>query len=954
MGLENYTRPQKIFFAGLIILLASTFTVTGAMMAVLEPESRGQPPEAAKVNGDGIRYVEYQRARRALGLTDMLDRSIYRNQDGLETMYARVPTLSPREVDGYYWGNANTPQTISLLNVWPQWQDQHLWCHMVLVKRAREAGIEPPSNVRVGAVLTKLMNEGRQEFEKFQQRDLEKEFQKNFGEELPDLLPTFKECLMVRDYVESQLAQQRATLEEIARISEGNHEQFQAEVAKLSIDAFSDRARQEVLSEHFAWQAARLAGGAGFATQGFGYDALEEAFDKNRGKDLQAEATFSFDVIQAYPEKLLQDGKVPINAERLKLTYNAMREDTFKATEEQKKDIENRVKAARDVKVVDAATKDWTEQQWKDWETATRAELLVHRSFNEVERDLRASLERENAVPAAQAAITELMRRLAETKKIRERDLNAGLEVARKEQAVIDGVKAYLETLRQRFTNMEEQAWVKVTGLALRVPAQLGDSDLKRLVDDFARELTNLEREQVSGLISAASLVSQDLERMRNDKRAQRDEFEAKQPKKNDLDELMTEAEVAAKLRGFDLDIEAIEERIRIRDLKQPLVEAFAEAMRSLLVGYELAVREIGQTGDDKLRAAAFHDLLVEVPGRIGKFVRDQADVIVAQAEIDDWDGRSQLIGADIAARQSSMQKDAADTRGQALADMCRELGLTMNSHGGGAVQYTWEKVVADENLSYLDFVDGARAFLEEPGNTAGKVSNIMALPGKGYLMLRLRDKSPKYSQSRKDAHELTLKLAVMNRARQLAVDALKEVRRDIVKNGWDAGIKRASEKYGAHFTVIKTDWFTDTMDIPGVYSDGDSDLLGFSSSANASSPDLPLMTRLREVPVRDGVSELLADKRNEDPLRRAEHDKWGYSLARLTGRRPEARRMTEDAIKEQGYGFSPSEIWRNRHLAGSALVNELITPALLLKDTKVILYKAEEPKDNAANEAGK
>lgn len=956
MGLENYTRGQKIFFAGLIVLLASTFTVTGAMMAILDPSSKGAPPEAAKFGDMGIRAVEHQRALGTLGIVERLDYAIYRNQDGIETLYARVPTLSQREIDGYDFGNANTPQSISLLNVWPKWQDQHVWCHMVLAKRAREAGIEPPSNTRIAGILVKLMNEGRQEFEKIQEKDLTKEFQKTFNYELTDLLPTLREALMIRDYVDAQLAQQRATLDEIALITAGNNEEFQAEVARLSIDAFLDRARAEVEREHHAWRASKLAGGAGFATQGFGYDAFEEAFDKNRQKDLQSDARFSFDVIQAYPETLRADGKVPINTDRLKLTYLAVRDEMFKASDQDKADIEKRLQEARNTHGVTnaAETKDWDEAKWKEWQDKQRPEMLQYRTFAEAERDLKASLERENAVPAAQAAISGLVRRLNETKRIRERELNADTEVVQKEQAVADGVKSYLETLRQRFTSLEDQAWVKLTGLSARVQTTLGEEELKRLAEDFARELTNLEREQVSGLTSTASLVSQDLERMRNDKRAQREEFEAKEVKKNDQDEPLTEAEIKAKLRGFDLEIEAIDERIKIRDAKQKQVEAFADAVRAMLVAYELAVREIGQSGDTKLRAAALHDMLVETPGRLGKFVRDQADAIVPQAEIDDWDGRSQLIQADLAARRGSMQKDAADTRGLNLAEMCRDFSLAMTSHGTSDRLLTWQDVVQNETLRELDFVDGARSFLEDAGNTAGKVSGILALPGKGYLLLRLRDKTPKHQQGRADTREKALKLAAMNRARQLCVDAMKDLRRDIIDNGWDAAIKRAGDKYGAHFAVIKTGWFTDTMDIADVYSDGDNDLLGFSATGSQSSPDQPLMTRLRDIPVRDGVSELLADKRTDDPLRRDENYKWGYSLGRLTARHPNPKRMGDDALKESGYGYSPAEIWRNRHLAGSALVTELITPAKLLQDTKVILYKAEEPKDNAANEAGK
>ncbi|MCL4731778.1 MAG: hypothetical protein KJ044_15255, partial [Planctomycetes bacterium] len=101
MGLENYTRGQKIFFAGLIILLASTFTVTGAMIAIFDSSAKGTPPEAAKFGGESIRAVDHLRLRRTLGIIEQLDYAIYRASDGVETLYARVPTLSQREIDGY-------------------------------------------------------------------------------------------------------------------------------------------------------------------------------------------------------------------------------------------------------------------------------------------------------------------------------------------------------------------------------------------------------------------------------------------------------------------------------------------------------------------------------------------------------------------------------------------------------------------------------------------------------------------------------------------------------------------------------------------------------------------------------------------------------------------------------------------------------------------------------------
>lgn len=949
MGLENYSRNQKIFVATLIVVLASMFTITGAMTVVLGGENKGNPAEAAKVGSDKIRYFDYTRMRRALGLVASLDSAAYNYQgDVKETLYARVPTLATREEAGHEWpGNATMPVTVSLLDVWPQWQDQNLWCHMVLVKRAKEAGIEPPSNARVGDVLTALLNARRQEFEKFTKKDLEKEFKKNFSDDLADLLPTFREALMVHDYVDSQLAQYRASLDEVAAIVGGDNEEMKAEVVRLSIDAFMERARAEVIRESFAWRSSRLAGGFGIATPGMGYDAIEEAFDKNAVKELNEPAHFRFDVIQAYPSVLLADGKIPIDETRIELTYRAVRDEMFKATDTDKAQIEARLEAAKDRYARDhtAEIKDWDDAKWLEWKNKQRPEMMQYRLLDEVKAELIQTLQRENSVPAAQAAVADLMRQLAEIKQKRDRDLNAGLEVIRKEQAVIDGVKSYLESLRQRFTSTEEQVWIRLTALGMRVPARLDDGELKRMAEDLARELQNLEREQVQGLRATAGSPMQDLERMRDDKRAQRDDFVAKEPKKNDFDQLMSEAEIDAKLKGFDLDIEAMTEKIKARDQKLPLVEAFADAMRSLMVSYEVSARMIGEPGDENLRAATLRAMLLEVPARLAKFVKDQGDVIVPQTEIDDWDGRSQLIAADISARQNAVRKDAADTRGLKLEEMCQQAGLHMIN--AGERDFTWEQVVANESLNYLDFVEGAKSFLEDPNNSAGMVSNLMALPGKGYILLRLREKTPKYAQGHADSRERTLKLATMKRARELTIDAMKEVRRDVVKNGWDVAIKRAQEKFGAHLSLIKTDWFTDKMDVPEIYSDADSELLGFSSTPSATTPDQPLMQRLKDMPTRDKVTELIPSKRNEDPLRRPDNEQWGYMLARTVDRRNVPHRISEDKLKEDQpfYMQLPSDIWRTRHLAGSELVRELVTPALLLKDTPVVLYKPEENK---------
>jgi hypothetical protein len=225
--------------------------------------------------------------------------------------------------------------------------------------------------------------------------------------------------------------------------------------------------------------------------------------------------------------------------------------------------------------------------------------------------------------------------------------------------------------------------------------------------------------------------------------------------------------------------------------------------------------------------------------------------------------------------------------------------------------------------------------------------SGILTMPGKGYLILRLREKTPKYPQGRQDAHERVVKLAAMQRARELTVDALEEVRRDMVKNSWAPALDRARKKFGEQLKTGTTEWFTDKMDLPGIYSESDSDLLSFSTSPSANAPDQPFMTRLREIPVRDGVSKLIPEKHTDDPRRRPDQDKWSYMIARLSERRPYTRRMEESSLKEQGYGYAPAEVWRSRHLAGSDIVRELVTPGELLKGQKIVLHKAEPAKDN-------
>src|SRR5690606_8296376 len=111
------------------------------------------------------------------------------------------------------------------------------------------------------------------------------------------------------------------------------------------------------------------------------------------------------------------------------------------------------------------------------------------------------------------------------------------------------------------------------------------------------------------------------------------------------------------------------------------------------------------------LRRAVLRELLVEMPVELGAFIRDNRDAIVPQDEIDEYRNQAELIRADYQARQRNQAKDAADTRDWDISRIVT--GLKLKVVAGGS-NLTWEKVIADENLGYLENVDGAREFLEE------------------------------------------------------------------------------------------------------------------------------------------------------------------------------------------------------------------------------------------------
>ena len=949
MALENYTRGQKIFMVSLIVALAAMFTVTGAMLS-LSGQGETAPADHGRIDGEAIRLVEMSRKRRGLGIIAALDtQAQFGAADAPEHIYARVPTLAVQEHYGHDWPyNAQRPVEASLLESWPTYQDQNIWCHIVLTKRAREAGIEERGDPYIGRVLTALMNQNRQEIDKFTQKDLAKRFNEMYGNEIDELLPTIREALMVRDYVDSLIADERARLTQIAGIAGGNQEELKAEYVRLKIGYFMDQARKDVVRDNFSRRSAAVASGVGTATTPIGYDGFEEAYDKNRTKTLNSEAEFGFQIIKAYPGEM---GDVPIEDELMELIYEAVREEMFKATDEEKKNIDQRLAADYDKYTVlhPDVTKEKFDAEWREV-------MLKYRSFIEARVELREALMRKESLKFAQASISGFQRYVEEQKAERTRTLTAQIEVIRQNEQVWEGQRQYVEDLRGRMTTMEMQLHGKSRGITNQLDsfaegegAEANSAAVQRIVDEFVRELANFDREQIESLLNTANVILRPLEQDLNNRRAELEEFTLQklEDKLTSDGKQMTAEEIAAKTEEYNLQIKAIEEKIRLRDLKAPKLQAFADELRGLLASYELTIRN-AREGDLDLRRHVLRELVVEIPVELGKLIRDRRDSIVPEAEIDEYRTQKDLISADHQARQKNLQKDAANTTDWNLTNVINGLRLKLEE---GAVKTTWQEVIGGEKFAFLDNVDGARQFLEDPTNAAGSTSRIMAVPGKGYIILRLKEKTPKHQQGRSDAGETVTTIAAMKRARELTVEAMEALRREILKDGWSAAIDRAKVKYGVFFEVQTTPFFDDKMDIPGLYSDSDNDVLMLSSSPTATAPDQPFVSRIKDIDPADGVTEVISERHNVDQLRRPEKEEWAYLLARVTERRLVERRLAKDAIGEDRYGSTPAEVWRNRHLAGSETVRKLITPSEVLAGHEIVQYKQPEAKDNAANE---
>jgi hypothetical protein len=229
-----------------------------------------------------------------------------------------------------------------------------------------------------------------------------------------------------------------------------------------------------------------------------------------------------------------------------------------------------------------------------------------------------------------------------------------------------------------------------------------------------------------------------------------------------------------------------------------------------------------------------------------------------------------------------------------------------------------------------------------------------MGFAEKGLYLIRLLRKTPKYTKGQAEVQDRLIDLAARQRARELCIQQLEIIRADIIKRGWDAAIADAKKLWPA-LEVKKTDWFSAKVDIEGVQSEGDSDLLAFSSAPSISDPDKPFVDRIKDIKSEEGVSEIIPEKFNRDVLRKPEEETWNYLLARVIERRTVSRRLSESDVEDSSFGRGPADIAAERRLAASATVMELITPARLLADHEVFRYPSpKELEDEKDNSAGK
>jgi hypothetical protein len=968
VALENYSRGQKLFMAVFITLLAATFTVSAAMITVFEQGSSGVPVNQGIIDGQEIRIVEFQRVRRSLNLVEWLDGSIRPfSEDPPEPIYAQVPAMSPRPETGHDWPFlATQPSMVSLLHVWPRYQDQHVWCHMVMARRARQAGVQPPSNAYIGRVLTRIINATiDDEFDRIQPGvpgQLERYLRENLAMNLDEIVPTVREALMVRDYVDSLLADERARLDQIALINEGNRVEKQAEYLRLRVEPFMEQAMEDVVRESFAFKASQLAGGFGTATRALGYDRFEEAYDKHR-THLRSEATFRLDMILAFPAEMV--GNVEVDNDLAEIVYLAVRDEVYPATDRDRERIEERIEDARNRLSIDE-TSDWTEEQWSTWEAEVRAEMEKYRTFDEVRAEVERGLQQKGALEEAQIAISRFMSHLERTRRERERRLRAQTEVLRKERTIWEQQLSYYEGVRRRYDVLQSMGHSKMRDISNRLDTQVlarepvpGEDQqteaarrhaLERLLQDISRELSDLDRESVEALTAEASLVAQRLENTLNDVRARKDEFIASDDKRTDDNILMTEDEVAARIQQYEHEIEAIERRMRIRDEKLPLVRESAERLRSLITRYELLFRSIDHR-DRHLAVGVLQELLVEFPVMLGRAARAERDSIFPESEFEEFRVRRDMLSVEVDARNNRQAREAADTRGMQLANQAVRFGLRFETVPG---LQTWESLILNEEYDWMENVSGAKEFLEGADNAAGATSGILALPGRGFLVLRLTEKSPAHQLGRVEANDRVVRLAALQRARELAVKELRRIRQDIIDRGWDDAVADALAKYEGYATVETTPWFREGIDIPGLYSYNDTDVLDVSTAPSTMQPEQPFISRIRDIKPREGVTTIIPERYNRDVLRRPDHDRWAYLLARVVNTRTAPKRLDDDAFKDRGPGWGaprPAELWRNRHLAASDAVRNLIEPSRVLAGYNIVLFDTDPRRTDSEEE---
>ncbi len=546
----------------------------------------------------------------------------------------------------------------------------------------------------------------------------------------------------------------------------------------------------------------------------------------------------------------------------------------------------------------------------------------------------------------AQAAIASQKSECTQEVTRRNARLTAQSDVKRQRRTNLDDLRRMRNELRTRFDSMVTYINAKFSDAQRRFRDMADDTQLSNTIADILRALDDIGTDQLRTLETAAARAAQSMDATLKNLEADLDNTRTDADLKGDDGEPITPEMRALKAERDALKVEGMKTQIAARDEHVKRVGDFITSMRSLLSS--LALRAgAARHGDLALRLYAVQQMLVEGRLELARAVRAARDEIVPQSVLDDLDAAAQLVGVEVDAFAEQMRKDAEDLSGLNLAALAGDRRLSIQNSGG---VMTWRKLLADPRFAFLEHVGGAKDFLESPNHQKGAVSELMAMGGQGIYMIRLGEKTPKFALGALEVHERAVALAAKRRARELCVRELKVIREDIVKNGWDAALKRAKEKFPS-ITVQTTDFFADNVDLPDIYSHSDNDVLDFSSSPSAAFPDLPFMERIKRLNPADGVTEIIPERRNADILDRPDDEQWSYLLARVVDRRVAPRRMSEDALSEGGNRVTLGEVWRNRRLVASERVRGLIEPRLLLEGVKVSRYPFERESEKAREE---